>query len=259
MKKLLLRVSVLSFMLIGLLSCGSDPKNAKVEVWLTDSPGDYQEVNIDIQGVEVHVGDGASESGWKTLAVDGGVYNLLDLTNGLDTLLGYIELPAGRISQVRLKLGNENSIKVDGETFNLSTPSAQQSGLKILVNQTLVEGITYKVLLDFDVARSIVVTGSEKYILKPVIRAFAEVQDGAIKGVVSPKESTPAIFAISGIDTLGTTFCDTTTGAFLLRGLDAGSYKVVFLPNSAYGTTTIENVNVTLGAVTNMGTIEIGQ
>jgi hypothetical protein len=130
---------------VFLVSCDSDEKTAKVQISLTDAPGDYQEVNVDIQGVEVHVGEDEN-SGWKSLAVDKGVYNLLELTNGLDTLLGEIEIPAGKISQVRLILGDENTIKVNGEVFDLGTPSAQQSGLKLQVHQTLAEGITYKIL-----------------------------------------------------------------------------------------------------------------
>jgi hypothetical protein len=241
---------------VFLVSCDSDEKTAKVQISLTDAPGDYQEVNVDIQGVEVHVGEDEN-SGWKSLAVDKGVYNLLELTNGLDTLLGEIEIPAGKISQVRLILGDENTIKVNGEVFDLGTPSAQQSGLKLQVHQTLAEGITYKILLDFDVARSIVTTGNGSYKLKPVIRTITEAQDGAIKGIVVPAESTPAIYAISGIDTVGTTYTD-ASGHFLIRGLPTGSYVVSFEPNVKYLSTQKEGVQVSVGSVTDLGTVTLG-
>jgi hypothetical protein len=237
--------------------CDSDSKNARLEVWLTDAPGDYQEVNIEIEGVEVHTSEGDTESGWQSLNVEGGVYNLLELTNGLDTLLGAVELPAGKISQIRLKLGNDNTLKIDDETFDLGTPSGQQSGLKLQVHQTLKEGITYKILVDFDVARSIVKTGSGDYKLKPVLRTITEAQDGAIKGSVDPL-TTPAIYAIDGLDTLGTTFSD-ATGAFLIRGLPQGTYNVVFVPNSNYSTTVKNDVSVTLGSVTDLGVVEINE
>lgn len=240
----------------GMIACNSDEKNARIQVWLTDAPGDYQEVNVDIQGVEIHASETDNGKGWKPLNVTQGVYNLLELTNGLDTLLGDIEIPAGKISQIRLKLGNNNSIKVNGKTFDLSTPSAQQSGLKLQVHETFTEGITYKILLDFDVARSIVKTGNNQYKLKPVIRAITEAQDGAITGNVTPKESTPAVYAILNTDTLGTTFCD-STGHFLLRGLPAGSYKLGFAPNENYIAVERNYVTVTLGKVTNVGTTEI--
>lgn len=253
MKKILL-LSLISLIIVVIFGCDSEPKNARLEVWLTDAPGDYQEVNVEVVGVEVHADNGDQNSGWKALNVDGGVYDLLELTNGLDTLLGSIELPAGKISQLRLKLGNDNTIKVDGETLPLSTPSGQQSGLKLQVHTTLTEGITYKVLVDFDVARSVVERGNGTYSLKPVIRTITEAQDGAIKGTVAPAESTPAIYAIAGSDTVGTTYAD-ASGKFLLRGLSAGSYKVVFIPNSAYDTLVREDVSVAVGSVTELGVV----
>lgn len=252
-------IIALASMFMWLMGCSdSESENARIEVWLTDAPGDYQEVNIDLKAIDVHTDDGNSESGWITLDANQGVYNLLELTNGIDTLIGNIEIPAGKISQIRLKLGSNNSIKVGGETHDLSTPSAQQSGLKIQVHQELEAGITYKILLDFDVARSIVLTGNGTYKLKPVIRSIAEAQGGAIKGVVDPKESSPAVYAILNTDTLGTTFCD-TTGHFLIRGLPAGSYTVAFQPVETFLPTTKSGVTVTLGSVTDIGTVEVPQ
>jgi hypothetical protein len=256
MKKILL-LCLVSLVMVAIFGC-DDSKNARVQVWLTDAPGDYEEVNVDIQGVEIHTAEGEQNSGWKSLNIENGVYNLLELTNGLDTLLGTIELPAGTVSQIRLKLGNNNSLKVDGQTFELATPSGQQSGLKLQIHEVLGEGITYKILLDFDAARSIVKSGNGSYSLKPVIRTITAAQDGAIKGMVTPIESTPAIYAISGIDTVGTTYTD-ETGKFILGGLPTGTYKVVFSPNSNYQVTEKENVSVTIGEVTDLGEVTISQ
>jgi hypothetical protein len=237
-------------------ACESDEKNARLEVWLTDAPGDYQAVNIDIQGVEIHAGENADEKGWTSLEINKGVYNLLELTNGLDTLLGQIEIPAGKISQIRLKLGNDNTVKVGAKVFDIDTPSGQQSGLKLQVHETLAEGITYKILLDFDVARSIVQTGNGAFKLKPVIRTITEAQNGAIKGLVDPKESQPAIYAITNNDTVGTTYCD-STGHFLLRGLPSNTYKLVFDAGTEYQQVEKANVTVQKGVVTDVGTIQI--
>jgi hypothetical protein len=252
------KIIFLSVMIIAFFGCESDNKNAKLEVWLTDAPGDYNEVNVEITGVEVHSAEGEQSSGWKELNIEHGVYNLLELTNGLDTLLGTLELPAGPISQVRLKLGSDNTIKVGNETLPLHTPSGQQSGLKLQVHTVLTEGITYKILLDFDVARSIVSAGNGSYSLKPVIRTITEAQDGAIKGSVLPIESTPAIYAIIGADTLATTFTD-ENGKFLIRGLAAGTYTVGFAPNSDYEPTTRESVSVSVGNITDLGVVNIAE
>jgi hypothetical protein len=88
-----------------------------------------------------------------------------------------------------------------------------------------------------------------------VIRTIAEVQDGAVKGSVDPL-TTPAVYAIAGLDTLGTTYAD-ATGNFLIRGLAPGTYDVVLVPNSNYVTITKDDVSVSLGEVTDIGAVII--
>lgn len=233
----------------------SEEGNARIEVWLTDAPGDFDEVNVEVVGVEINSGED-EQNGWRSVETKAGVYNLLELTNGLDTLLGAVEIPAGRIAQIRLKLGSKNTLKIDDETYPLTTPSAQQSGLKLRLNETFTAGVTYKILLDFDVARSIVSRGNGGYSLKPVIRSIAEATSGAIKGSVEPKEAHPAIYAIANQDTVGTTFTD-STGQFLLRGIPAGSYRVVFAPAEGYQKKETSDVAVSTGAVTDLGEVVI--
>ena len=248
---------LLGFLALSLLlsACAKDEQNARLEVRLTDAPADYEEVNIDIQGIEINAEEGNINSGWKSLAVQTGVYDLRKLVNGLDTLLSAAEVPAGRISQIRLILGNNNSIQVNGVKSDLAAPSSQHSGLKLNVHADLTEGITYRILLDFDAARSVVRTGNGKYNLKPVIRSVAEAQSGAIKGIVTPANSLPAIFAIAD-DTVATTFAD-ENGKFLLRGVPAGTYTLSFDPQEGFEEYQIADVKVTVGSVTDVGAIAI--
>lgn len=239
-----------------LVSCSDNDQLAKLEVRLTDGPGDFQEVNIDIQDVQIHVNEGEQSTGWQSLEINKGVYNLLKLTNGLDTLLGSIELPAGRVSQIRLVLGNNNTIKVDNQVSDLKVPSGQQSGLKLNVQTTLTEGITYSILLDFDVARSIVKRGNSPYIVKPVIRAITEATSGAIEGTVTIAEAKPAVYAIHESDTVGTTFAN-ELGKFMIKGVPAGTYKVSFQPATGYLIEDIDGVVVTTGVVTSVGAVTV--
>jgi hypothetical protein len=247
---------IAGFLLLSVfwLACSNDDQTTRLNVRLTDAPGDYEEVNIDIQSVEIN-SDGEN-SGWTTLDVESGVYNILELTNGLDTLLATAELPVGRISQIRLILGNNNSVKIGGQTFPLSTPSAQQSGLKLNLNAMLTEGVTYTITLDFDAARSIVARGNGTYSLKPVIRALETATSGAIKGTVLPLEAAPAVFAIVGTDTVATAYTD-EAGKFILRSLPAGSYTVSFDPKDGFVPQQKDAVSVTLGNVTDLGTVTI--
>lgn len=235
-------------------SCSDDSSgNAAVEVRLTDAPAEYQEVNVDIQDVQVHSEGGDPDDGWISLSINKGVYNLLELTNGLDTLLGSTTLPAGKITQVRLILGDDNSIKTNNVSTDLNIPSAQQSGLKVQVNTELKEGISYTILLDFDAARSIVATGSGKFNLKPVIRAITTAQDGAIKGNVLPVGAQPVVYAIHGTDTVSTFAND--DGLFFVRGLAPANYRLVLVAKD--GTTREKtDVSVNAGDVTDVGVIE---
>jgi hypothetical protein len=249
MKKSIFLIAGLTLMLFS--SCNKEETTTSFVVRLTDSPGDYEKVNIDIQAVEVHSDNG----GWMTLDTNVDVYDLLTLTNGVETVIANDDLPAGKLSQLRLILGDNNSVVVDGETFPLTTPSASESGLKLQIHADLTEGITYSVLLDFDAAKSIIATGSGKYILKPVIRTITEAQDGAIQGSVLPAAEIVAVYAIIGDDTVSTSYAAEGNADFFLGGLADGSYKIGFEPGelSDYQKFVIEDIAVTIGIVTDIG------
>ena len=219
-----------------LISCkknGTGDGKARLQVYLTDDPGDYQAVYIDVKDVQINV-TGDANNGWQSLqGVNAGVYDLLRLVNDEDTILADAEIPSGRLHQIRLVLGTENYVKLEGTTdlIKLETPSAQQSGLKLNIQYDVTEERLYTILLDFDVAKSIVNTGNNKYILKPTIRAILNAVGGTIKGVVVPKDFQTAVYAIQGVDTIATTFTG-TTGGYIIKGLPAGSYNVFYRPSS---------------------------
>lgn len=235
------------------IACQDDEKG-RIIIRLTDSPGDYEKVNVDIQDIQIN-----GNNGWQSLPnVNTGVYNLLDLTDGRETVLTSAEY-SGKINQIRLVLGDSNSVVIDSVEYPMETPSAQQSGLKLLLNKELTTGITYAILLDFEAAKSVVKTGNEKFILKPVIKVVSEAQDGAIEGEVLPAELNVAVFAISGTDTLGTSYVPAGMTQFFVGGLPAGSYTVAFDPGelSGYQSSTLTNIGVTLGNITQTGTTEL--
>ena len=248
---LLLALSILA------ISCNDDQGNSRLIISLTDSPGDYKAVNVDIQSIEIHRSTGNQESGWISLdGVNAAVYNLLDLTNGIDVVLADTEFPTGQLSQMRLVLGDNNTVDVDGQILHLETPSALQSGLKLQINQTLEKGITYQFLLDFDAAKSVVKAGSSgQFNLKPVIKVRTEATSGAIKGFVMPEGINVAVYAMQGADTIATTYAVEDISEYLLGSLDPGSYDVVFDPGemSGYLSSTIEDVEVLIGEITNAG------
>jgi hypothetical protein len=237
---------------------GASPTSSTTtyNMYMTDAPAaSYQQVNVNITGAMVN----SSVSGWVSLAIRPGIYDLLMLSNGKDTLLANGQIAVGNVSQVRLILApTGNSVMVNGTLYPLETPSAQQSGLKINVNNTLVAGITYMLTLDFDAGQSVVQTGNGSYILKPVIRAVAAASSGAIKGTITPVTATEivAVSVSTPSDSL-TTFLNTHTGTFLLQGVSAGAYNISILPLPPFTSSTYNNIAVSTGSVTDMGTISL--
>ncbi len=248
-------------------ACSRDEKSgdgnsnkAHLQIALTDDPGDYEAVFIDVQGIKINVT--GTDTGWQDLAnVNTGQYDLLKLVNDDDTILVNADVPAGRVHQIRLVLGPDNFVQIDSQLIRLETPSAQQSGLKLNIQQDVEAGLLYKLLLDFDVAKSIVKTGNDKYILKPVIRTVLEAAGGTIQGTVKPFSFPTAVLVFRGPnDTVASTYSSIVNGGYRVRGLAAGSYSLHFLPNDTlYRDTVLAGVNVVNGAVTVLDTMRLSQ
>lgn len=165
MKKSVLSVLLLSIVII--MSCSKENRTTTLKVNLTDAPMAAEEVNIDLQAVRVNFSN--DSSGWTDLAAVPGVYNLLGLQNGLDTLIGQGTVPAGMLKEIRLVLGSNNTIKVDGQVYPLTIPSGSESGLKIKVNKNLAAPLD-SLLIDFDAALSVHQEGTGDYKLRPVLK-----------------------------------------------------------------------------------------
>ena len=230
------------------LACKKDSAGTTpVKVRLTDAPGNFQQVNVDITGVEFKMNSGALVN----LNVHSGIYNLLNFVNGIDTLIASADIQSGTLSQVRLILGANNTVKVDNVVYPLSTPSALQSGLKLNVHSDLTPGVEYDLLLDFDANRSIVLNGNGEYHLKPVIRTISVATGGSIRGNVVTTLALPAAVSVTdGTNTYSTT--TDASGNFLVRGIAAGSYTVTITPASTYVVKTYLNVVVTVGNLTQL-------
>jgi len=173
---------LLALIFILQTGCNKDENNnpetgtAELNVSLKSSVtsrSDYEAVYIDIQKVSIHTStDSTAASGWFDLEANAGIYDLIDYENGNDTIIALdASLQVQTVSQIRLILGNNNTIVESGETYNLETPSAQTSGIKIQIHALLQPNKAYKVVLNFDADNSIVKTGNDKYKLKPVINA----------------------------------------------------------------------------------------
>ncbi len=226
-----------------------------MQVFLIDAPGDYDEVNVEVVGVRVHQGEGDSDSGWHSVAADTTVLNLLDYTDGNYAVLADSTLPAGHYTQVRLLLGEGNTVVVDGEVHDLTVPSGSQSGLKLNHPFDIEDGETYAVTLDFDADRSVHQTGGGQYKLHPVIRLIVNSMGGSLRGVVEPVDARALVTAIAGADS-AQAYADTLDGSFRFPLLTAGDYDLVITATvGAYRDSMLSGIAVVAGQETDVGTV----
>ena len=281
-EKFKILLSTLSIVALLLFAVGCTNENegltsgkAQIQFKLTDAPSlDYAKVVIDIQGVKVGVADEYYEDDndpfyddndeldeveWVTLNISNpGLYNLLDYRNGEMIALAGGEIPAGKISQVRLLLGPDSYVETkDGTEYPLKTPSAQTSGLKFNLHETLLADMMYSFVIDFDAARSVVATGNNKYVLNPVIRTYAKDWGATLRGFVLPPEANAFVQITKATDTLIS--LPEEDGKFLFPGIDEGTWKVEFIADTAteYTNFVMESVPVVKGEIKDVGTVTL--
>lgn len=167
-------IALYGFIAVTLVACDKrGEQQARMTVKMTDAPANYLAVNVDVIGVSVNTAGG----GWIDLPVQAGVYDLLQLQNNVTVVLANnVVIPTGRINQVRLLLGPNNSITTTTGTFPLTIPSGQESGLKINVNYDIINNANVIMVLDFDAGASVVENGNGSFSLKPVIKVLSITQ-----------------------------------------------------------------------------------
>lgn len=276
--KFLKHIAIILMVVVS-YSCNNsdDSKNegtATLSVKLVDEPGDYENVFIEIIDVMVKYKNDSDDSdsdsddddsGWESVGLlNPGIYDLLELTGGVSlTLIDNEEIETGTIKQIRLLLGNENSVVLEGEeeARPLNTPSAQQSGLKVMINQDIIAGFNYDFILDFDVDESIVIAGNSGNInLKPVLRASLEINSGTLTGTITNPNTAIEVAVDNGLGVTASTMVN-DFGNFEIPGLPEGVYTVTITPNPdalpLYQPVLIENVEISVGSITTLDPITL--
>jgi len=224
-----------------------------VSVSLTDAPAcGFDEVNVTVSKVRVHQSSSADDNaaGWTDITVDPqhNKINLLNLDNGALASLGETPLKAGHYTQLRLVLiensknpnsppNNYNSYVVLSDTKDvklLETPSAVQSGIKLIHQFTVNSGQRVDLLLDFDACKSIVTRSNGTYALKPVIKVIPFEQNGIV-GFVDKTLPNVVVSAQDNNGEIERATVPNADGKFFLAHLPAGTdvkYNVVITADS---------------------------
>jgi hypothetical protein len=262
-------------------SSNSNTNAKKLSVYLTDDPCNFDSVFIDIRTVEVkidtsshmdddHYGDadddhdddhlGRDQYGkWDTLSIRPGMYNVMALRNGIDTLLGTANLPKGRIRKIRLTLGTNNSVVLNGVNHPLNVLPGTNNYVYVKLHDEDHDDLTptqASLWLDFDVCQSIR-SYNGQYYLKPVLKPFGINHFGSIEGKVLPAAA--HAFVEAGNTTDSATAIPDKDGDYRIRGLRAGTYNVTFKGSNGYKDTTITNIQLHDGQETKIPTITLHQ
>jgi len=187
---------------------GGSSSNGTLKVAITDKPSDnYAAVVVSVKEIRVvpagmeNAADNAPGLPVVASFSPAKVIDVMQL-NFVQMALGEVLLPAGNYNQIRLILEpnpngqgqaplNYLTLKTDPATkIPLTTPSAQQSGLKINGPITVKQGIITAVMIDFDPNTAIVARGNGAYNLKPTGIRIVQMSDvlnqfGSITGTIS--------------------------------------------------------------------------
>jgi hypothetical protein len=138
-----------------------------LNIKLTDSRLTSQDINVDVKEITVNL---EGENEWISLKPKTGVYNLLNLKNGKDTLIASGDVPAtGIVRQMRLILGDKNTIQINKQALPLNIATKTGNTLDVMVGAKMNKNLE-TLVVDFDAATSISQTADGKYELNPVLK-----------------------------------------------------------------------------------------
>ncbi len=206
---------------------GGVSSEGTLRVSLTDDPATFTGVYVTVDKVLVHqsadtngeeANEGLHEAGWREVALSESFIdtpiNLLEITD-VTVLLAEGPLPAGHYQQIRLVLKENtetelfNYVVLEGEVeqIPLETPSADQTGLKLINQFSILEGEITELVIDFDAEKSTVETGGGKFKLKPVLKMEAVLVKGMTDtdgdGIMDSEDNCPNISNPDQVDTDG--------------------------------------------------------
>lgn len=237
----------------------AEPKNMSVR--MTDAPGDYSRLDVEIASVEAY----NESKGWIMLRNETQVVSVLDLTNGNEVeLVSETKVKSGSYTKLRLTFGDNNKIWVNTEAsvdlpfvtteFDLafSSPSKQY---EIVIDEEVDRNSGSSILLDFNVAESVSGSTVTSFVLDPEITMIKDENTG-LRGEIEGSKNTAIM--LEGNSRTYSTYAD-SQGRFLIRGVVAGTYDVTFMPSEddLPEERTVEGVVIADGEIESMGTVEI--
>ena len=257
---------------------------SQLSVALTDGPGDFFKVLIDIRQIAIQVDTASKQKDednddqwdddyngehrdaghksviWDTLSIKPGVYDLLSLRNGVDTLIGSGLYPTGKIVKIKVTLGSDNTVYVDSTTsfpLTLFGGSDTTHTFTIKVRREDVDDISsndFKIWIDFNIDRSVFFMNGQ-FLLQPFFVAFNDNVMAKVYGQVLPPHAGVLVTGYMGTDTIYAVPFD--NGSYKFRNVPAGTWSFNFKGATGYKDTTISNIKVDSMANVKLPTITL--
>ena len=250
-------------MILILQGCSGSSENeinqTRLIVTLVDSPADYHEVNVDIQEISLKTDGTSLNDGWITMdKFKPGVYNILEFTGGQELPLADMDFPNGTITQIKLKLGKNNTLATSDHISNLLLANNYSDGYIFTVNEAINGGGTQYLRIDFDAAQSVSKLGSTgQMMLKPVIKLMSESKTGSISGQIKPAQKNVLVNVIANNRIIASSYAPENSSKFFVPGIEAGIYDLSFESGDDKYQQYIRDVQVTIGQVTDIGSLTI--
>ena len=256
---------------------------SQVSTYIMDGPGDFFKVLIDIRQISIEVDTAMKQADqdnddqwddnydgehrdaghksviWDTLSITPGVYDLLSLRNGVDTLIGTGIFKTGKIVKIKVTLGSDNTVYIDSTThFSLNFPGSDTTHtFSINVRREDVDDVSgneFKMWIDFNIARSIFFVNGE-FLLQPFFEVFDDETGAKVSGQVLPEGDGALVTGYMGTDTIYAIPND--DGRFKFRNVPVGNWSFNFKGANGYQDTTISNIAVDSTATVTLPTITL--
>lgn len=250
----------------------NDPEPRSFTVRMTDAPGDFYKFDVEIESVQAF---NASTNQWVMLSNKSQIVSVLDLRNGKSTVIASeSDVDFGNYTKVRVNFGKSYDLMVNAN----ATASGGAGGVGVGVGVSVASTTTWDgpssvelnissdvnsengadILLDFDVAQSIIDNGNDNYSIDPSIRVIGDFNSG-VQGKVMTSANT-ALTLTDGSKTY-TTYAD-SQGEFFIQGVASGTYTLIINAaddndSSTSETTSVSSVTVVEGEITQMGSINL--
>ncbi len=231
------------------------------KVKMTDAPGDYAALDVEITGVDAYL----ENSGWVSLSNETQQVSVLSLTNGVETLLAYNgSVEVGTYSKLRITFGEQNTLTLNGSSSAGGVSGSGSATVELMwdkpkeviieIDEQVSANAGAEVLLDFQVVESIREQAQE-YIIDPVITEIKDASTG-LKGEVQGTANA-AVILTDGTNEFST-YID-ASGNFLIRGMDEGMYDLIVMPDKndlgLPQDQRLESVIISKGEIKHIGTI----